>query len=143
MAKTRRKPFETLYKSSFDDRFSDYDGRSVFGNGTQAITSYTHTSPKFIQGVAYLQSNSQLKIDIRSNTNYEYDRVAHVVDHDYYSGIDFDYESEGKITITYKNWTKKHASDRTLTLSFISGFRKTIILKVPGTVSKLNDDIPL
>tara|TARA_R110000823_G_scaffold63884_3_gene150308 strand:- start:1145 stop:5083 length:3939 start_codon:yes stop_codon:yes gene_type:complete len=135
MAKT------TKYTSTIDDRFSSFDGKSVFGNGSTPITAYTNTSPKFVQGVAYLQSNNHLKIDIRSNMRYEYDRVATVVDHDYVSGIDFDYESDGKILITYKNWTKRQASSKTLTLQFISGFKKTIVLKVPGLASKLNDDV--
>ena len=102
----------TKYTSTIDDRFSSFDGKSVFGNGSTPITAYTNTSPKFVQGVAYLQSNNHLKIDIRSNMRYEYDRVATVVDHDYVSGIDFDYESDGKILITYKNWTKRQASSK-------------------------------
>ena len=131
----------TKYTSTIDDRFSNFDGKSVFGNGSTPITSYTNTSPKFVQGVAYLQSNNHLKIDIRSNMRYEYDRVATVIDHDYVSGVDFDYESDGKILITYKNWTKSRASTKTLTLQFISGFKKTIVLQVPGRTSKLNDDV--
>ena len=130
----------TNYYSTFDDRFSDYDGKTVFGNGSSPLNTFSPTSPKLVQGVAYLQSNNQLKIDIKSHDSYEFEPVVNIIDHDYNRKIDFEYKWR-HITITYKNWTKKTASDKTLTLSFQSGFRKTIVLKVPGISSKLNDQI--
>ena len=52
----------TNYYSTFDDRFSNYDGKTVFGNGSTPLNVFSPTSPKLVQGVAYLQSNNQLKI---------------------------------------------------------------------------------
>ena len=135
MAKSKKNL--SVSKSNLDPRWEKYStGATLATEGT-----FSSHMPKLVQGVAYLQKNNQLKIDIKYKNDKEYDKVVNVVDGKKSRNLSIEYGNEGDVTLTYKNWNKDLSSVKDLTLIFASGHRKLISLTVPGKKSILKNSV--
>ena len=122
------------------------DNYSQYNNGqTNLLGSpgFGRSMSKLVQGVAYLQSNRELKIHIFYKSEAGYDVVTNVLDSNLNHITSFNDSTNGKssIVLTYKNFRRKKSSNFFLNLVFASGETKDITLRVPGLNSILSSKV--
>tara|TARA_R110001592_G_scaffold47860_3_gene151265 strand:- start:3647 stop:7756 length:4110 start_codon:yes stop_codon:yes gene_type:complete len=111
-------------------------------SSTSLIASelFSANMPKLVQGVAYVQKSNELHIDILYKDSPEYDKVVNVLDPSAIQNLTTTY-SPGKIHLTYKKWRQPKQTNKSLTLIFATGDKKTVSLKVPGKKSHLKTPV--